>query len=109
MSTTSSTCFSSSLTRRQSGTVASIMWAVATPCRCRSRNLQRLCIEETGKTVPIAPIPETSGVDLRIYVTDARKVETDFGWRPTRDSSRIVRDIRAWIEKHHQTLESLLT
>ena len=35
-------------------------------------------------------------------MTDARKVEVDFGWRPTRDPARIVRDIRAWIEEHRR-------
>ena len=47
-------------------------------------------------------------MDLRIYVTDARKVEADFGWRPTRGPAQIVRDIRRWIEEHRETLESIL-
>jgi UDP-glucose 4-epimerase len=72
------------------------------------RELTGLCVQETGKTVPIASVPETAGVDLRVYVTDAHKVEVDFGWRPTRDPARIVRDIRAWIEEHRETLESIL-
>ena len=72
------------------------------------RELTGLCVQETGKTVPIASVPETAGVDLRVYVTDARKAEVDFGWRPTRDPARIVRDIRAWIEEHRETLESIL-
>ena len=50
----------------------------------------------------------TAGVDLRSYVTDTRKAEVDFGWRPNRDPARIVRDIRAWIEAHRETLESIL-
>ena len=77
-------------------------------CRSRSGELTELCVQETGKTVPITSVPETASVDLRIYMTDARKVEDDFGWRPTRDPARIVRDIRAWIEEHRETLESIL-
>jgi CDP-paratose 2-epimerase len=73
------------------------------------RELTELCVQETGKTVPIAAVTETTGVDVRIYVTDARQAEIDFGWRPTRDPARIVRDIRSWIEEHEETLESLLT
>jgi CDP-paratose 2-epimerase len=73
------------------------------------RELTELCIQETGKTVPIATVPETAGVDLRIYVTDARKAELDFGWRPKTDLFHIIRDIRIWIEEHEETLESLLT
>jgi CDP-paratose 2-epimerase len=73
------------------------------------KELTELCIQETGKTVPIARVTQTAGVDLRIFVTDARKAATDFGWRPTRGPARIVRDIRGWIEEHQGSLESLLT
>jgi CDP-paratose 2-epimerase len=70
--------------------------------------LTELCVQETGRTVPITSILETASVDLRIYVTDARKVEVDFGWRPTRGPAQIVRDIRAWIEANQETLECVL-
>jgi CDP-paratose 2-epimerase len=73
------------------------------------KELTELCAQETGKTVAIAQVSETAGVDLRIYVTDARKVAADFGWRPSRGPARIVRDIRAWIEEHQNALKSLLT
>jgi CDP-paratose 2-epimerase len=71
--------------------------------------LTRLCADETGRRVPIAQVPETAAVDLRIYVTDNRKAEVDFGWRPTRGPATIVRDLRAWIEEHEATLERILT
>jgi CDP-paratose 2-epimerase len=70
--------------------------------------LTDLCVRETGKTVPIAAVPETSGVDLRIYVTDSHKAEVDFAWRPTRNPARVVSDIRAWIEEHRDALEKIL-
>jgi CDP-paratose 2-epimerase len=73
------------------------------------RELTELCTHETGKSVPIASVPETAGVDLRIYVTDAGKAQADFGWRPARSPVQIVRDIRAWIEEHEGILESILT
>jgi CDP-paratose 2-epimerase len=71
------------------------------------RELTELCIQETGQRVPIASVPKTERVDLRIYLTDASKVMNDFGWRPTRDPSRIVRDIRDWIDEHRNILKSL--
>jgi CDP-paratose 2-epimerase len=72
------------------------------------RELTGLCVQETGKTVPITSVAATAAVDLRVYVTDAGKAEVDFGWRPTRGTARIVRDIRAWIEEHEETLKSTL-
>jgi CDP-paratose 2-epimerase len=73
------------------------------------RELTALCVAETGKSVPIASVLDTAGVDLRIYVTDSGKAEADFGWRPTRGTAHIVRDIRAWIERHQETLKGILT
>jgi CDP-paratose 2-epimerase len=70
--------------------------------------LTGLCVQETGNTVPITSVPETAGVDLRVYVTDAHKAEVDFGWRPTRNPARIVRDIRTWIEENRESLENIL-
>ena len=54
------------------------------------RELTELCVQETGKTVPIASVPETAGVDLRVYVTDAAqgrgrfRLAPDAGPRPDR-------------------------
>jgi CDP-paratose 2-epimerase len=72
------------------------------------RELTELCVHETGNTVPITPVPETAGVDLRIYVTDARRAQSEFQWRPTRGPAQIVADIRAWIAANRDTLESIL-
>ena len=72
------------------------------------RELTDLCVRETGNTVPIAPVAETGSVDLRVYVTDSRRVRDDFGWRPARDPARIVRDIRGWVDANQATLKDLL-
>lgn len=72
------------------------------------RELTEICVREIGRTVPIASIPETSDVDLRIYVTDASKAEADFGWRPTHSPTQIVRDIRVWIEGFPESLQNIL-
>ncbi len=72
------------------------------------RELTEICVQETGNAVAIASVPATAGVDLRIYVTDSRRAEVDFGWRPTRDPVGIVRDIRTWIQGNQETLQSIL-
>lgn len=70
--------------------------------------LTRLCEEATGRQVPIASVPETSSVDLRIYLTDARQVRRDFGWSPRRDCRRIVQDICQWVNAHPDLLRPIL-
>jgi CDP-paratose 2-epimerase len=66
--------------------------------------LTELCRRETGREVPIGSIPETSAVDLRIYLSDTRKVEADFPWKPKRSPAQIVHDIRSWIDENRESL-----
>jgi CDP-paratose 2-epimerase len=70
--------------------------------------LTALCESVTGHRIPITAVPTTSPVDLRIYLTDARKAQRDFGWRPARGAEQIVRDIHQWIAEHRGALESVL-
>ena len=61
------------------------------------QELTGLCQSATGKTVPITAVPETHGVDIRIYVTDSSLAQSEFGWKPRRDVSEVVRDIHRWL------------
>jgi len=70
--------------------------------------LTELCIAATGNKIPIAAIKETSAVDLRIYITDARKAQNDFSWKPEKDVDRIVNDITAWAQSNRSQLETVL-
>jgi CDP-paratose 2-epimerase len=71
--------------------------------------LTQLCERVTGRRLPIAPVPETAAVDLRIYLTDARKAQQDFGWKPSRSAEQIVRDIHQWIDRHADSLKPILS
>ena len=70
--------------------------------------LTELCRRETGREVPIEEVPATSAVDLRIYLSDSHRVETDFSWNPQRSPARIVHDIRSWIEENRESLAQIL-
>jgi CDP-paratose 2-epimerase len=70
--------------------------------------LTELCRRETGREVPIGNVPETSAVDLRIYLSDTRKVEADFPWKPKRSPARIVHDIWSWIDENRDGLMKVL-
>lgn len=72
------------------------------------QELTSLCAAETGRRVPIAPVAETADVDLRIFVTDARKVRSDFNWQPRRTVAHTVRDICLWIHEHRDSLAHIL-
>ncbi len=76
-----------------------------------SMSLQELtghCRQVTERTVPISAEPKTNDVDLRIYMTDARRARADFGWRPTRALHTIVQDIYRWIDANAAALRPIL-
>lgn len=70
--------------------------------------LTELCRRITGRRVPIEPVPETSAVDLRIYLTDAGKVQRDFDWSSARGVEETVVDIHRWIVAHEAALRPVL-
>ncbi len=73
------------------------------------RELTDLCVERTGRTVEIAPEPDTASVDVPVYITDTSRVREATGWSPTRDAAAIVNDIAAWIEGDLERLRPIFT
>ena len=70
--------------------------------------LTALCREITGRCIPLTAVPQTSAMDVRIYLTDARKAQADFGWKPCRGTEQILRDIFAWIDQQRDYLAPIL-
>ncbi len=70
--------------------------------------LTDLCRAATGRVVPVAAQPETHPNDVRIYLTDSRRVSETFAWRPTRTRETIVQDIASWVTSHSEQLQSIL-
>lgn len=66
----------------------------------RSLSLQettRLCEEITGNHLQIATVAQTRPADVRIYLTDHRRLSAVNGWRPQRDARATLTDIFEWI------------
>jgi CDP-paratose 2-epimerase len=72
------------------------------------RELTALCEEVTGNKIAIAAVPETSPMDVRIYVSDARRVMREYGWKPQRSLRDIVADVHRWIGSDRARLEPIL-
>jgi CDP-paratose 2-epimerase len=77
-------------------------------CAVSLRELTTLCVEETGVTLPVTEVAESAVVDVRLYVSDTRKAESEFGWRPSRSPAQVVREIRLWIEGNRESLRGIL-
>jgi CDP-paratose 2-epimerase len=64
----------------------------------------RLCAEITGMQVPIRSEPANRPADLRIFVTDARRIAEQTGWTPRRSAEETLSDIYRWMRDHRETL-----
>jgi CDP-paratose 2-epimerase len=69
--------------------------------------LTALCRPMTGREVPVGSDPATSPVDIRIYLTDHRRVSRDFGWAPRHGVAQIVEDILSWVRGNESELRPI--
>jgi CDP-paratose 2-epimerase len=67
--------------------------------------LTSLCATHAGRRIQVESAPETSPVDLRIFITDSARARRQFQWKPERDVAQIVADTCRWIESHRTQLE----
>lgn len=70
--------------------------------------LTALCQEATGNQIEIGTVPETSAVDIPIYITDNARVSQAFDWAPTTRVEEIVADVQRWVAKHRSVLVNLI-
>ena len=67
-----------------------------------------ICEKISGNKIAIASEIETRPADLRIYITDNSKIESEIGWKPKKTVENIFQDIYNWIEANEKQLESIL-
>jgi CDP-paratose 2-epimerase len=70
--------------------------------------MTHLCEEISGNKIEIGSEIQNRPADLRIYITDNTKIETELGWRPKRNPREIFSDIHAWINNNEKELENIL-
>jgi CDP-paratose 2-epimerase len=69
--------------------------------------LTALCREVVGRSIPIQREPETSAVDIPLYITDYGKAARRFGWRPQCAVRDIVEGITRWIRENEDQLKTV--
>jgi CDP-paratose 2-epimerase len=72
------------------------------------REATELCGKITGKPQQVASSTEQRPADLRIYITDHRRVSNVNHWGPKRDAVRTLSDIYEWIRSHEDALKQVL-
>lgn len=78
------------------------------PISVSLRELTRLCEEATGNRLAIEPVAEERSGNVRVYLSDCRKVKERTGWVPVVTPEKIVGEIVAWINDHRAELEPVL-
>lgn len=68
--------------------------------------LTAVCREVTGNSVEIASSPETSSVDIPLYITDFSKARAKYGWQPKKRVADIARDIAQWVKEGGESLRA---
>lgn len=67
-----------------------------------------LAAAATGKRITVASDPAERRGDLKLYVTDHRRLTDATGWMPQRDLRTIFADAQAWLVAHEQVLRPIL-
>jgi CDP-paratose 2-epimerase len=76
-------------------------------CSVSLCELTELCRRATGKTVDLSPVPEVRAADIPIYISDFRRAERRFDWRPTHTPEAIVMEISDWVAANARDLAAI--
>jgi CDP-paratose 2-epimerase len=78
-------------------------WASLSLCE-----LTQACQEVTGNKIAFRSEPENRRADVRLYLTDHRKLSAIRGWKPARDAHQTVSDICDWLRANEAQVRPLL-
>jgi CDP-paratose 2-epimerase len=70
--------------------------------------MTKICEKITGNKITIGSESETRAADLRIFITDNSKIESEIGWKPKRSVEKVFTDIYHWIKDNEEQLETIL-
>lgn len=67
----------------------------------------QLCREITGNAIPIEPIAVTHPADLKLYISDARRVMEATGWAPRHTARETLVSIFEWLREAEPQIRHL--
>jgi CDP-paratose 2-epimerase len=73
------------------------------------QELTELCQKATGNKIELASVKENRPADLKLFITDCRKIKNLTGWQPKKNAEQTVSEITAWITQHQQQLKAILS
>ncbi len=73
------------------------------------QELTEICERVTGKKIKIDSVMENRPADLKLFITDCRKIKNLTGWSPKKNAEGTVRDIADWINENKESLKLILS
>ncbi len=77
-------------------------------CSASLYEMTAYCQKITGNTITIDSDVNNRPADLRIYVTNNAKIESEINWKPTKNIETIFEDIYLWIKENENQLSRIL-
>ncbi|HYP05943.1 MAG TPA: NAD-dependent epimerase/dehydratase family protein [Bryobacteraceae bacterium] len=72
------------------------------------RETTAVCEELTGHRIPITSEEAGRKADIRVYLSDKRKIESSHGWKPERDPRTTLSDTLDWIKRNESQVADCL-
>jgi CDP-paratose 2-epimerase len=72
------------------------------------RETTELCRELTGNELDIGTSDEDRPGDVRVYISDASRIDAFAGWRPRRSARDVMRDIYEWVNANEAAVRAAL-
>jgi CDP-paratose 2-epimerase len=73
-------------------------------CSLSLQETTALARDITGRDIPIRPVADVRTADVKLYVTDNRRVTAATGWTPRRSPQTILQDIHDWMVTYGEAL-----
>ncbi len=70
--------------------------------------LTKLVNQVTDIYLPVLKDKNKRDGDIRIFISDNKKIQNTLGWKPNHDTKKIIHDIFRWIMDNKKKLESIL-
>lgn len=72
------------------------------------QEMTQICEEISGNKISIGSDPVNRPADLRIFVTDNSKIESETAWKPQKNVKDVFSDIYTWINENEHKLIDIL-
>ena len=72
------------------------------------QEMTAICEKITGNKIQVGSEKQNRPADLRIFITDNTRIETEIGWKPSYSVENIFSDIFHWINQNEEQLTGIL-